>query len=220
MRRFVHLHGLSVTMFGAFLIALVLQSYFGWHTHNNELTQSGAAPQAYLRYLRSGHFLEAVFENWEAEFLSVGGYVLLTGYLVQKGSPESKPETETDRPGDDERLAAPDSPRPVKVRGVALLLYRNSLSIALLLIFAGSLVGHLVTGAEDYNTRQALQSNPRPITAWQFLGTDEYWFQSMQNWQGEFLAVGALIVLGIVLRQRRSPKSKPVTAPHMKSGDG
>jgi hypothetical protein len=100
------------------------------------------------------------------------------------------------------------------------LLYRNSLSIALLLIFAGSLVGHLVTGAADYNQRQAVQGNARPITAWEFLTTDEFWFQSMQNWQSEFLAVGALIVLGIVLRQRRSPKSKPVTAPHMKSGDG
>ena len=40
----------------------------------------------------------------------------------------------------------------------------------------------------------------------------------MQNWQSEFLAVGALAVLGIFLRQRGSPESKPVAAPHSQTG--
>jgi hypothetical protein len=40
----------------------------------------------------------------------------------------------------------------------------------------------------------------------------------MQNWQSEFLAVAVLAVLGIYLRQRGSPESKPVAAPHTQTG--
>ena len=69
-------------------------------------------------------------------------------------------------------------------------------------------------GVAAYNEEQALQSGAAPISAWQFLGTSDFWFQSMQNWQSEFLAVGVLILLSIVLRQHASPESKPVTAPH------
>jgi hypothetical protein len=211
-------HALSVTILGAFLVFLVLQSIFGWQTHNEELTQHGAAPGGYLAYLTSGHFLEAVFENWESEFLQMGGYVLLTAYLVQKGSAESKPVGQTDRPGDDARRAGPDSPWPVRVGGLVVVLYRNSLSMALLLIFAGSFLGHVFAGTADYNEQQALQSGAPPIGAWQFLQTSDFWFQSMQNWQSEFLAVGALIVLSIFLRQHASPESKPVTEANATTG--
>jgi hypothetical protein len=163
--------------------------------------------------------MESVFENWESEFLQMGGYVLLTAYLVQRGSAESKPVGQTDRPKDDERRATPDSPWPVRAGGLPLVVYRNSLSIALLLIFAGSFVGHLLGGTADYNEQQALQSGAPPIGVWEFLGTSEFWFQSMQNWQSEFLAVGTLIVLSIFLRQHASPESKPVTATHAHTGD-
>jgi hypothetical protein len=46
----------------------------------------------------------------------------------------------------------------------------------------------------------------------------QFWFQSFQNWQSEFLAVAALTVLGIFLRERGSPESKPVAAPHAETG--
>lgn len=69
----------------------VLQSVFSWQVHNEELMQSGRAAQTYWHYLSTGHFGEALFENWESEFLQMGSYVLLTAYLVQRGSPESKP---------------------------------------------------------------------------------------------------------------------------------
>jgi hypothetical protein len=102
---------------------------------------------------------------------------------------------------------------------VALTLYRNSLSIALLLLFAVSFVLHLLGGTAEYNEQQALESGAAPISAWQFLGTSDFWFQSMQNWQSEFLAVGALVVLSVFLRQHGSPESKPVTTPHHETGD-
>ncbi|MER6593513.1 DUF6766 family protein [Micromonospora purpureochromogenes] len=218
MPRWIRNNALSITMLGAFFVFLSLQSVFGWQTHNEELAEYGAQPIDWLAYLGTGHFAESVFENWESEFLQMGGYVLLTAYLVQRGSAESKPEGQTDRPEDDERRAGPDSPWPARVGGLPLMVYRNSLSLALLLIFAGSFVGHLLGGVAQYNEEQALQSGAAPISAWQFLGTSNFWFQSMQNWQSEFLAVGALILLSIVLRQHASPESKPVTVEHAQTG--
>ena len=211
-------NALSITMFGAFLIFLVLQSVFGWHVRNEELVQAGAAPDSWAHYLRTGHFAEAVFENWESEFLQMGFYVLLTAYLVQRGSAESKKPDQDDRAADHPNEATPQSPRPVKVGGLVLVLYRNSLAIALLLVFVASFVLHLLGGAADFNEQQALESGAPPISALQFLGTSDFWFQSMQNWQSEFLAVGALIVLSIFLRQHGSPESKPVTAAHEETG--
>ncbi|MEV4483664.1 DUF6766 family protein [Micromonospora coxensis] len=218
MPRWIRDNALSVTMLGAFVVFLSLQSVFGWQTHNEELAEYGAAPIDWLAYLGSGHFAESVFENWESEFLQMGGYVLLTAYLVQKGSAESKPEDQTDRPEDDARRAGPDAPWPVRVGGLPLVVYRNSLSLALLLIFLGSFVGHLLGGTAEYNEQQALSNGAPPVSAWEFLGTSEFWFQSMQNWQSEFLAVGVLILLSIVLRQHASPESKPVTAAHAQTG--
>jgi len=155
-----------------------------------------------------------VFENWESEFLQMGAYVLLTAFLVQKGSPESKP-VDADPPDPPVR---PDSPLPARLGGWTRALYGNSLSIVLLLFFALSFVGHLLGGTADYNEQQAMQSGAPPIGPGQFLTTSEFWFQSMQNWQSEFLAVGALIVLSIFLRQRESSQSKPVAAPHAETG--
>jgi hypothetical protein len=206
-------------MFAAFVVFVVLQSVFGWQVRNEELLQAGLPADAYAHYLGTGHFAEAVFENWESEFLQMGFYVLLTAYLVQRGSAESKKLDESDRPEDSPEHAGPKAPWPVKVGGLALVVYRNSLAIALLLFFLGSFVAHLIAGTAEYNEQQALESGAPPIGALQFLGSSDFWFQSMQNWQSEFLAVGVLVVLSVVLRQHGSPESKPVTAPHGQTGE-
>jgi hypothetical protein len=218
MPKWIRNNALSVAMFGAFLIFLVLQSVFGWHVRNEELARAGVAPDSWWHYVRTGHFAESVFENWESEFLQMGFYVLLTAYLVQRGSAESKKPDQNDRKEDYPSEAKPGSPRPVKVGGLVLVLYRNSLAIALLLIFVASFVLHLLGGTADHNEQQALESGAPPVSALHFLGTSDFWFQSMQNWQSEFLAVGALIVLSIFLRQHGSPESKPVTAAHSETG--
>ncbi|MDT5102496.1 MAG: hypothetical protein QOI25_9, partial [Mycobacterium sp.] len=51
------------------------------------------------------------------------------------------------------------------------------------------------------------------VTTWQYLGTTQFWFESMQNWQSEFIAVAAIVGLSIFLRQRGSAESKPVAEP-------
>jgi hypothetical protein len=219
MRRWIWFNALSLVMFGAFFVFVLLQSIFGWQVRNDDLAQYGQPLDSYWAYLSTGHFVEAVFENWESEFLQMGSYVLLTAYLVQRGSPESKPLDQVDREEDYRRKAGARSPWPVKRGGLALVVYRNSLSIALLGLFVLSFVIHLLGGTADYNEQQALQSGEPPIGALKFLTTSEFWFQSMQNWQSEFLAVGCLIVLSVVLRQHGSPQSKPVTKSHAHTGE-
>ncbi|WP_308167408.1 DUF6766 family protein [Catellatospora tritici] len=217
-RSFVRDNLLSIVMFGAFVLFIVLQSIFGWQVRNEELAEFGQAADSYWHYLTTGHFAEAVFENWESEFLQMGAYVLLTAFLVQRGSAESKKPEQKDRPEDEPDNAGPDSPKAAKGHGIAQALYRNSLAIVLLVFFALSFVSHLLGATADHNEQQALRGQPS-VPAWEFLGTSDFWFQSMQNWQSEFLAVGALVVLSIFLRQHGSPESKPVTAPHRQTGE-
>ncbi|MFC7546525.1 DUF6766 family protein [Plantactinospora sp. GCM10030261] len=144
---------------------------------------------------------------------------LLTAYLVQRGSAESKPPDRKDRAEDYSDRASPASlPLAGATRRHPLVVYRNSLCIALLLISGGSFVGHLVAGTAEYNEQRMLHGGEPPVGVADFLGTSDFWVQSMQNWQSEFLAMGGLIVLSIVLRQHGSPESKPVTATHATTG--
>jgi hypothetical protein len=218
MRRWLWFNGLALTMFAAFIVFLVLQAVFGWQVRNEDLVQAGQAPDAFWHYLGTGHFGEAVFENWESEFLQMGSYVLLTSYLVQRGSAESKPVDQVDRKGDFPEQSTNQSPRWSRRHDLRQVIYRNSLSAVMLAFFVLSLLAHVLGGTAEYNEQQALEQGAPPISVAQFIATPDFWFQSMQNWQSEFLAVGSLVVLSIFLRQHGSPESKPVTAPHRHTG--
>jgi quinol-cytochrome oxidoreductase complex cytochrome b subunit len=220
MRRVVRDNGLSITMFALFLVFLAAQSIAGYKTNNSDNQEHGQPPESYLQYLTSGAFVEATFENWESEFLQMGAYVLLTAFLIQKGSPESK-DPDGDQVDQDPRTQRddPDAPGPVKRGGLVLALYEHSLSLALFGLFLLSLVLHALGGHAEFNQQQ-LEHGVAPVSLWSFVTSSEFWFQSMQNWQSEFLAVAALTVLGIFLRQRGSPESKPVAAPHAQTGSG
>jgi uncharacterized protein (DUF486 family) len=220
MRRVLRDNALSLTMFGMFLVFLVAQSFAGFRSNNNDNQEHGQPRESYTEYIASGAFVEATFENWESEFLQMGVYVLFTAWLIQKGSPESKnpdgeesdadPRAERDNPG---------APGPVRRGGLTLTLYEHSLSTALFALFLLSFVLHALGGHAEYNQQQ-LEHGQAAVSLWGFVTSSEFWFQSMQNWQSEFLAVGALAVLGIFLRQRGSPESKPVAAPHAQTGTG
>jgi hypothetical protein len=220
MRRFLRDNSLSITMFGLFVVFVTAQSVAGLFDYNSTQMEHGRPPVGYVQYLRSGDFVEAVFENWESEFLQMGSYVVLTAFLYQRGSAESKdPDTEDPDAdyGEDQRRA--DAPWPVRRGGLALKIYENSLGIALLAIFVFSFALHVIGGAEAYSQEQ-VEHGEAPVSPLQYLGTSRMWFESFQNWQSEFLAIGAMVVLSIYLRQRGSPESKPVAAPHAKTGSG
>jgi hypothetical protein len=217
MRRILRDQGLTLVMLGLFLIFLGAQSVTGFRVYNDERVQMGKSEISYGRYLRSGHFVEATFENWESEFLQMGAYVLLTAFLIQRGSAESRdPDKDKDSDQEDEPVTA-DSPWLVRHGGLSLKVYENSLPIVLLTIFLICFILHAWGGAKVYSEEQ-LAEGGHAYTTWNFMHTSQFWFQSFQNWQSEFLAVGALVVLSIFLRQRGSPESKPVAAPHSKTG--
>jgi uncharacterized protein DUF6766 len=219
MRRLLRENGLSMVMFGLFFIFLLCQSVTGWRTANQENQEHHQPSESYLGYVTSGSFVEATFENWESEFLQMAGFVLLTVFLRQKGSPESKSLKGQEPVDADPRQARNRQgvPGPVRRGGLALAVYQNSLSLALVALFLMSFLFHALGGHAEYNQQQ-LEHGEAPTSLLGFVTSAEFWFQSFQNWQSEFLAVGALTVLGIFLRQRGSPESKPVAAPHAETG--
>jgi hypothetical protein len=159
-------------------------------------------------------------ENWESEFFQMGWYVLLTVFLFQKGSSESKKPDEKEPVDRDPRQSKnkKDAPWPVRKGGFVLKLYENSLSLAFLLLFLLSFFLHALGGARVYNEEQAQHGGELVSSTWQYMGTSRFWFESFQNWQSEFLAIFAMVVLSIWLRQKGSPESKPVDAPHSQTG--
>jgi hypothetical protein len=219
MRRRLRENGLSLVMFGIFLVVLLGQSVAGFFDANRDAEDHGRPPEGYAEYLTSGHFVEAVFENWESEFLQMGAYVFLTAFLRQKGSPESKRLAGAEDVDADPRAHRhdKDAPWPVRRGGLALRLYEHSLSLALLALFIGSFALHVVGGTREYNQEQAEHGGP-PVSVVGYLGTSRLWFEAFQNWQSEFLSIGVLVVLSVFLRERGSPESKPVHHPHGETG--
>jgi hypothetical protein len=212
-------NALSLACFSIFAVVLFGQSLTGWRSSVADAVQHGEAEFSYWTYLTTGHFAEATFENWESEFLQMAAFVLLTAYLIQRGSGESKQERDDPRDEDPrEHRNDPAAPWPVRRGGIWLYVYERSLFLAFSLLFLASFVGHAIAGAHEYTAEQHEHGQPG-IGAWQFVRTAEFWFQSFQNWQSEFLAVGAIVVLTVFLRQRGSAESKPVHAPHRTTGD-
>ena len=150
------------------------------------------------RYLVSSHFWQAMMENWQSEYLQFALYIAATVWLVQRGSPESK------APGD-EGVGGPRRLRP--------MLYENSLVALMATFFVLSWFAQLVTGRIRYNGEQ-LDHQEAGLTLWQYAGTADFWSRTLQNWQSEFLAVASMVIFSVYLRQRGSPESKPVDAPH------
>jgi hypothetical protein len=171
-----------------------------------------------LTYLTTGDFVEATFENWESEFLQMGMYVVLTAFLYQKGSSESKPMSRRAPQDQDPRDVQPHqhSPWPVRKGGIVLVVYENSLATAFFVLFFASWALHAVGGAKAFNDEQ-LQHGQAAISVWKYVTTSQFWFESMQNWQSEFIAVAAIVGLSIFLRQKGSAESKPVAEAHRRT---
>ena len=225
MRRFLKDNGLSLVVLALFLVTLAGQSVAGFLEYNQGQREHGEPTVRYGEYLGTGHFTESVFENWESEFLQMGLYVFLTVFLVQRGSAESKkPEDELEEGPEEidedpaEHRHDPDAPWPVRRGGLVLKLYEYSLSLAFLLLFLVSFAGHAVGGAMEYNAEQT-EHGGEPVSVLGYVATARFWFESLQNWQSEFLAVASIVLLSVWLRQRGSPESKPVHAPMGQTGN-
>jgi hypothetical protein len=213
-------NALGLTCFGVFVVLVVGLLLSGHNAYNSEQRALEQPTISVLGYLREGHFWEALFENWESEFLQMAAYIILTAYLIQKGSSESKDPDSHEHIEDDPREAdqrRAGLPWPVRRGGVWLRVYENSLFLAFLVLFLGSIVGHAFGGLDRYND-SLRQAGEATVSVWDYVSSAEFWYESFQNWQSEFLAVFAIIWLSIYLRQRGSPESKPVMESHASTG--
>lgn len=212
-------NALSIVTLALFLVTVLGQVAFGFTAHNQDLSERGRPHLSLAAYLSSGHFIEALFENWESEFLQMGVFVWLSARLRQRGSAESKPLDEAFEGDEDPRQHRNDAsaPWPVRHGGWVVWLYERSLVVAFVSLFALSLMFHAIGGCIEENERRAEHHLPAQSVL-QFAASSEFWFQSFQNWQSEFLAVFSIVTLTIFLRQRGSPQSKPVAAPHTATG--
>ncbi|MCY7352238.1 MAG: hypothetical protein LH606_16490 [Cytophagaceae bacterium] len=218
MKKFIYENGLSLTLLAITLLTLGGNLLTGWYEFNNELEEYGRQAVGFGAYLTSGHCIEAVFENWESEFLQMGLYVWLTVFLRQKGSSESKDLEEKEKVDRKPSASRRGAPWPVKCGGWVLWLYKNSLSLALFVLFGLTFFLHAAGGVKQYNLQQELKGKAERLSMGEFMGTSEFWFQSFQNWQSEFLSILAIVVLSIFLRQQGSPQSKPVDASNEETG--
>jgi hypothetical protein len=216
MRKFFHANGLSIVLASLFLGFWAAQSIAGWLNHNNEQKDHSLPTISYTEYLKSAGFVEATAENWESEFLQMFFYVWLTTFLYQKGSAESKrPEDEAQEP--DRQYPEHLQPGPVRHGGWRLKLYEHSLSLTFLTLFLIAFVAHAFGGMAEYNQEQA-EHGQQAVTVLGYVASSRFWFESFQNWQSEFLAVLAMVVLSIWLREKGSPESKDVETPHSVTG--
>jgi hypothetical protein len=190
---FFYRNGLTIVFLSLFLVTLFAQALTGWKAHNRELAENHGSSLALTTYLKSGHFISATFENFESEFLQMSLYVVLTIGLRQIGSAESKSleeKEEVDRePGQHK-----DAPWPVRKGGWILKLYSNSLAICFCLLFLISWALHLYGSWQDHNVAQVLRHQSEDSVL-AFLAMPEFWFETFQNWQSEFLSVASIVFL-------------------------
>jgi hypothetical protein len=217
--RWIKEHSLTLTTGLTFLGCWLGQIWSGHLEFNEELARQGAPLLSLGEYIFSGHMWEATFENWESEFLQIGAFVTLTVFLVHKGSAESRRIGTVElSDADPRRFAdAPGAPWPVRRGGWILRVYEYSLGLAFGLLFLASFGGHSVSGWRALQAEEVLRGE-LPSTWVEYITSAGFWFESLQNWQSEFLAIGAMVWLSVYLRQRGSPESKPVHAPHDETG--
>ena len=219
-KTFLYENGLSLVLLTLFVFSLAGQILTGYRVFNEEQKEHGSREVALSEYVFSGDSLEALFENWESEFLQMALYVMLTIHLRQKGSSESKGLEKKAEPVDEDprkHRNDPNAPWPVKRGGLVLRLYECSLSAALMLLFLMSWLLHAVYGARKQCEDQMRHGGTCESLA-SYIGSANFWFESFQNWQSEFLSVAAIVILSVFLRQRGSPESKPVHVPHSETG--
>jgi len=219
MKRWLRDNSLSLVTFAVFLAILVGQSFVGLRNYNDDLQQHQQPTVSYVGYIGSGDFIESVFENWESEFLQMSFYVILTIFLFQKGSAESKKLQGTNASdAKPKHTHYADALWPVRRGGWVLKIYEHSLSLALLILFLMSFWLHAFGGAKATCQENMIHQDPSCPTTISYMTTSKFWFESLQNWQSEFLAVFSIIYLSIYLREKGSPESKPVSAPNYHTG--
>ncbi len=219
--RFLHDNSLTLVFGSAFLLTLVGEAASGLADVNNQLVAADLQPVSVAGYLTGSDFAVDVTENWQSEYLQFFLYIFGTVWLLQRGSPESKrldqAGPESDREQKVGRHATDDSPVWARVSGLRRTLYSRSLGVVMALFFLGSWIAQSITGVSAFNAGR-LRDLQAPLTWSDYVFSADFWNRTLQNWQSELLAVASMAILSVYLRQRGSPESKPVGAPHTATG--
>jgi hypothetical protein len=219
--RFLRHNGLSLFFLVIFLATLVGQALVGHADFNHQQFAHNGDPISLWRYVASSSFGVDVMENWQSEYLQFSLYIFTTVWFLQRGSPESKKLDEAGTESDQDQKvgahATADSPKWARVGGLRTTVFSNSLLLVMTSIWLLTWLAQSVTGRIAYNADQ-LDHHLAALSWTGYLGTPDFWDRTLQNWQSEFLAVGSMAVLSVYLRQRGSPESKPVGAPHEATG--
>ncbi|MGW6418974.1 DUF6766 family protein [Streptomyces sp. NPDC055055] len=214
-------NSLTLSFGGAFLLVLAGQALAGHAGFNEELAVDGMQQLTLGEYVMSSDFAVDVTENWQSEFLQFSLYIFGTVWLLQRGSPESKElhkaGTESDREQKVGDHATAGSPRWARTKDWRQHLYARSLGTVMASLFLLSWLAQSIAGTAAYNEQQLREFLP-PVSWAAYLASADFWNRSLQNWQSELLAVAAMAILSVYLRQRGSPESKPVGAAHTSTG--
>ncbi|TDO41048.1 DUF6766 family protein [Paractinoplanes brasiliensis] len=221
MRRFLRENAIGVVFGLLFLIVLAGQAYAGLAVFNEGQRASGLPDVSFWRYVTSAGFGVDVAENWQSEYLQFFLFIVLTVWLLQKGSPESKsldkPGRETEKQQKIGPYADENSPKWARAGGWRTSVFSNSLGLVMGLIFLGSWLAQSVAGVVAFNEEQ-LSERQDPVSWGQYVLEPDFWNRTLQNWQSELLAVASMAILAIYLRQRGSSQSKPVGSAHEATG--
>jgi hypothetical protein len=223
MRNFVRGNGLAIFFLLIFLGCLGGQAISGHNLYNEQQQEHAQLlhqkPQtiSFGRYLTSSNFAQAVTENWQSEYLQFMLFIIATIWLVQRGSTETKVPGQEGLESDKEQKvgehASEHSPKWARGRGIRRRIYSQSLLIVMAIIFFGSWFAQSVSGWSVYN--QDAMDHKQPSITWVgYLGSSDFWQDTLQNWQSEFLAVGSVAIFTVFLRSRGSAQSKPVGSAH------
>ena len=209
MKQFIRDNGLTIALVAMFLASVLGMIGAGQAAYNHELQQHGAREVGLIAYMASGDFLSALFENWESEFLQMSAYVMLTAILFQRGSAESRDP--------DDPIRAGDVMATSRLGPLLAWTYQHSLGLALALLFVACFALHLVFSVDAANESATLHGDPQ-LSLSSYMADPQFWFESFQNWQSEFLSTAVLVVFSIFLRHTGSPESKPVGAEDSETG--
>jgi hypothetical protein len=197
MRRGLRDNGLTLAFLIAMLICIVFQAVAGWRMELSELSEHHQPAVRLVDYVWSSSFGVDLLENWQSEFLQFSLFIVATIWLVQRGSSESKSP-------DDIGLTATHHTSWVR---------RHALLLVMTLCFVLTWIGQSVSGWRAFNEEQAWHKEA-PVTWTGYVSQPEFWSRSLQNWQSELLAVAAMAVFTVYLREHGSPESKRLDTPH------
>ena len=156
-------------------------------------------------------------ENWQSEYLQFTLFILLTVWLLQRGSPESKELDKAGRESDQSQKVGPyaqqNSPRWAKLGGIRRTLYENSLVLVMGTFWLGTWLAQSVTGTAQYNAEQ-LDHHQDPVGWSHYITSADFWENTLQNWQSEFLAVGSMAILRRLPAPARLARVEAGRRPH------